>query len=152
MRNVGRVGCDGPARRGFGAGGDKRASIEVRLAELGGLGVEYGEDLLAGIVVSGGGVAQPADRALVATHQVGVDELLFAVEVVVERGTGYAGVFDDAVDTDGVDALGVEELVGGSEEPVTGWRRAADWMARGDGEGHDAARFQESLVMVTRSA
>ena len=57
-----------------------------------------------------------------ATHQIGVDELLFAVEVVVERSTGYARMFDDAVDTDGVDSLGVEELVGGGEEPVPGWR------------------------------
>ena len=124
--------------------------LNFRPAEQGSLGVEYSEDLLAGIVVFGGDVAQPADRALVATYQVRMDELFFAVEVVVERGTGYTGVLDDAVDTDGVDSLGVEELIGGSEEPVPGWRRVVGGAGRR--EGHDAARSQESTVMVTRSA
>jgi hypothetical protein len=47
------------------------------MAEQGSLCVESGGDLLAGIVVFGGGVAQPSDSALVATYQVRMDELFF---------------------------------------------------------------------------
>ncbi len=55
--------------------------------------------------------------------EVGPDELLLAAERAVERGLGHARLLDDAVDADRVDALLVEELVGGGEQSVPGAMR-----------------------------
>ena len=60
------------------------------------------------------------------------------------------GVLDDAVDTDGVDSLGVQKssLAAARSRSRAGVARLE---SRGRREGHDAARVQDPLVMVTRA-
>jgi hypothetical protein len=54
----------------------------------------------------------------VAGCKVGADQTFLAAEEVVQRTLRYPCVFDDAVDADRLDALGVEQLVRRCEEPV----------------------------------
>ena len=79
--------------------------------------------------------------------QVLADQPVLAAEQAVEGRLGDAGLLDDAVDPDGVDALLVEELVGGGEQPVTGRLRRRVAVTRGGGcdGGH------VSLTLTDRS-
>jgi hypothetical protein len=128
----------------------ERTPIEVRLSEDGGLEVEDGENLLPRVVVCGDDLVQTVRRSLVTSQEIRVNELLFAIEVVVEGRPRHTGVLNDPVDPDRVDALGVEELVGGGDQPVAGWGLTSGRARRGD--GHGRARSYDSLVMATRSA
>ena len=62
--------------------------------------------------------------ALLAQAQELDDELVLGREVPVERSLGDAGVLQDRVDPDRLEAVVGEELVGGLEDPVADAERA----------------------------
>ncbi len=84
-----------------------------------------------GVVAPFDGRHEPRPTGLVAALEVGPDELVLAAERAVQAGLGDAGALDDLVDADGVDALLVEQLVGGGEETVA--RRAVLGQLRAHG-------------------
>ncbi len=111
---------DEPTGGRLGGGGDKGAAVEPGLVELLGLGVEHSQDLLARVVEPGRGLGQPASGAVVPAGGVGGHQFFLAGKGIVERRLGYPGTLDNTVDADRLDALGIEELVGGSQQPLTG--------------------------------
>ena len=80
--------------------------------------------------------------------QIGGHQLFLAPEEVVERGFGDPGALDDAVDADGLDALGVEEFVGRSQEALP-WPRPEAQSGAGCG-AHGRVSFQTGLSMCLR--
>jgi hypothetical protein len=81
--------------------------------------VEDAEELLAGVPVALQVLGQPLLRAGGEAIEVSGDEAVLVVAVVGVvgrlRGVGLGG---DAVDADGVEPLGVEELAGDLEDPL----------------------------------
>ena len=71
-----------------------------------------------GVPPLGLGVGEVAAQRGVLGLEVGRDERLLAGEVAVHRGAGDAGLLEDAVDADAVDALAVEEPGRGGEEAL----------------------------------
>ena len=58
---------------------------------------------------------------LVATMEVGGNQVILAREVVVQRPLGYAGLFGHGVHAHRPDALAVEQLAGRSDDALARW-------------------------------
>ena len=79
-------------------GGDEGTTVEVGLLELLPLGVEDGQDLLAGMVEAFDRLGEPARRAVVSRgHVSGHQLLLAAAKEVVQRSLCHPGTLDDPV-------------------------------------------------------
>ena len=72
--------------------------------------LEDREEALAGTAVPLDGRHEPFGRAVVSSGKVGAHQAFLVAEQVVEGCLGDPRVFDDSIDADGLDALGVEQF------------------------------------------
>jgi hypothetical protein len=100
--------------------------------------VEDREHPRPGLRVPGEVTLDAGDAQRVAALQVGADQAVLAPEGAVEAGLRDTGVLDHPVDADGVDALGVEELVSRLEEALLGAPRTLGGGRRGSDGAHIA--------------
>ena len=105
--------------RGLGAGVVERAApVAGGRADLGRGRRRPPSTLARGLSWRASSSVMRCCRRLAAALEVGPDQLVLAAERAVQRSLGDAGALDDAVDADGVHALGVEELVRGGEQAL----------------------------------
>src|SRR5215469_4181455 len=102
----------------FGGGVDEWAAAECLRRRPSAQAVEYCQDLLAG---RGAGVfgrnVVADDGGAVRIEALG-DEPVLAAELLVQRALGNAGLLADQIDADGPDALPVEQVGGGVQQPL----------------------------------
>src|SRR6266446_6156920 len=101
----------------FSARADECTSAEVGLDGDLGHDIEHAEKAVPRVVVMSQSLLQPFLAGLVSAGEVGADQSLLAAEAVVERGFRDTSMLDHAVDAHRVDALFVEELLRGGQEP-----------------------------------
>ena len=75
--------------------------------------------------MGGDGTVEPDPELALVELQIGGGERILRREAAVEAWLGDAGMAHDLVDADGADALAVEQVAGGAEDPVGGTLRLA---------------------------
>lgn len=112
--------CRMPRRtRKLGCRAQETAPFPFRIAGRAGHLVEHASDLLR---ESPFGLVEPLheapQRRLVARIKVGRDQVVLAAEMIVERPLRNARLLGDLIDADGPNAIAVEQLIGGLDDPA----------------------------------
>lgn len=98
---------------------DERAPAEPRPGEPVAERVEHGEHPVATLPLRHQGL-QPVQPALIASLQVSLNEAALGSEVSVQRLQPDPGLRDNHVDADGLHAAGIEQPLGGVQDPLRG--------------------------------
>jgi hypothetical protein len=115
LRNLPDAGALGR----LGAGTRERAPMETRVAKHETLHVEHPEKSLPRGRVPVGDLSGDAfSNCFVASHEIGAHEPILVPEQGVQRCLGDTSSLNDAVDTDGMYAFLIEELIRGVEQSL----------------------------------